>query len=241
MNEFGYTKEQGIKLLDDFLLPRGYQRSEDFDEDPSWYKLYDCEDEDFVYIAAVIDLDLTARLEPVAECGLYVKSYWWELENSEDEVPEFIENLKLARKEVAKDLDEAYKAFQDAFMEKKPDDVYTLVYTYDNYGLFDEDGIPGVRTTDETEWLNLDRASKELYTLVSFNDEVQLYRGNTDITNEILSDESLFKKFYDDKEALEGSDFKYLAYEQAWRCVKEYAKDGYSETIEKYIGKGIIH
>ena len=241
MNEFEYTREQGISFLDDFLLPRGYEHSEDFDENPSWYKLYNCEDDDFVYIAAIIDLDLTAKLEPMADFGLHVKSYYGELEDLEDETPKFINSLKLAKKEVIKDLDEVYKIFQDTFAEKKPDNIYTLTLTYDDYGQFDENGIPGVSTDHELEYNSLDEALKDFYMSISFNDEdVTLYKGNKDITDEILADETLFKKYYDDEDARDEGHFKYLTYEQSWECIKEYADAGYSESIEKYLQDGII-
>lgn len=239
MNEFEYTKEQGIELLDKLLLPKGYEKVEDRDE-PVWFKEHNTES-DWHWVETTITLDLEAFVKPVSDArdGLFIKSYG-ELYGSDEEVNDFITVLKQAKDEVAKDLDEVFKVFQETFAEKKPDNIYTLVTKWDDYGEFDEDGLPGVETTREDEYDSLEEALKEFYTCLSFNDGVELYRGNKDITYDVLEDESLFKTYYNNKEAVSNSDFKYLTYEQAWECVKEYTEEGYSELLHDYVDKGII-
>ena len=242
MNEFEYTKEQGIELLDKLLLPKGYERSDEREE-PKWFKIYDCDENDCAWVTATITLDLEAYVKPVVEDyidGLFINSYCGELYGSDEEVNNFITVLKQARDAVAKDLDEVFKVFQETFTEKKPDNIYTLVTKWDDYGEFDEDGLPGVEATREDEYGSLEEVLKEFYTCLSFNDRVELYRGNKDITYDVLEDESLFKTYYNNKEAVSDSDFKYLTYEQAWECVKEYTEEGYSELLHDYVAKGII-
>ena len=52
--------------------------------------------------------------------------------------------------------------------------------------------------------------------------------------------EDLFKKFYADKNAIKCCNFNSLTYNQAWQCVKEYAVDGYSSSMQEYIEQGIV-
>ena len=60
------------------------------------------------------------------------------------------------------------------------------------------------------------------------------------LTEEIINSEDLFKKFYADKNALKCCNFNSLTYNQAWQCVKEYAVDGYSSSMQEYIEQGIV-
>ena len=60
------------------------------------------------------------------------------------------------------------------------------------------------------------------------------------ITDETINNEDLFKKFYADKSALKYCNFNSLTYNQAWQCVKEYAVDGYSSSMQEYIEQGIV-
>ena len=243
MNEFGYTKAQGIELLDKLLLPKGYKKVAEKNE-PKWFKIYDCEENDCAWVAATITLDLEAFVKPVVEDyidGFCVNSYsCGGYEEAEWVVEEFITIMKEASKEVSKDLDEIFKVFQETFVEKKPDNIYTLVIRYTDYGEFDEDGLPGVETTREDEYDSLEEALKEFYTCLSFNDGVELYRGNKEITYDVLEDESLFKTYYNNEETVSDGDFKYLTYDQAWECIKEYTEEGYSKLIHDYVDKGII-
>ena len=239
MNEFSYTKEQGIELLDKLLLPKGYERSDERDE-PVWFKEHYCEEN---LVEAIITLGLEAFIKPIIDDytdGLFINSYCGIFYGADSDFDDFIITLKQAKEEVAKDLDEAFKVFQETFAEKKSDKVYTLVIKFTDYGSFDEDGLPGVETIREDEYDSLEEALKEFYTCLSFNDGVELYRGNKEITYDVLEKESLFKTYYNNKEAVSGGDFKHLTYEQAWECVKEYAEEGYSELLRDYIDKGII-
>lgn len=243
MNEFEYTKEQGIELLDKLLLPKGYEKVEEKNES-KWFKIYNCEENDCAWVEATITLDLEAFVKPVVEDyidGFCVNSYsCGGYEGAEWEVEELITIMKKASKEVSKDLDEVFKIFQETFAEKKPDNIYTLVIKYTDYGEFDEDGLPGVEAIHEDEYESLEEALKEFYTGLSLNDGVELYRGNKEITYDVLEDESLFKTYYNNKEAVSYGHFKYLAYEQAWECVKEYTEEGYSKLIHDYVAEGII-
>ena len=241
MNEFSYTKEQGIELLDKLLLPKGYERIEDNSSEPAWFKMHDA-GSDWHWVEATITIELEAFVKPVSDArdGLFVNSYCGELYGEEESVSNFINLLKYAKDEVSKDLDEVFKVFQETFAEKKSDNIYTLITKWQDYGSFDEDGIPGVETIREDEYDSLEEALKEFYTCLSFNDGVELYRGNKEITYDVLENESLFKTYYNNKEAVSNGDFKYLAYEQAWECVKEYTEEGYSKLLRNYIDEGII-
>lgn len=241
MNEFEYNKKQGIELMNKILIPKGYMESDEHAE-PYWYKEYEVV-EDYFWLTAIIKLDLTAEVSPNKLCDsdtLFVKSYWWEDKGIEDETEIFIAEFKKVKKELIKDLDEAYKIFQDTFVEKKSEDIYTFTCIYTDYGQVDEMGIPGVETEHEEEFNSLDEALNEFYMSVSFNEEAYIYKGNKDITEEIINSEDLFKKFYADKNALKCCNFNLLTYNQAWQCVKEYAVDGYSSSMQEYIEQGIV-
>lgn len=240
MNEFSYTDEQGIELLDKLLLPKGYEKYED-KHGPVWFKIHDSDERDWYWMVATITLDLESFVKPEIDTvhGLFVKSYG-ELYGSDGDITNFITLLQEAEADVKKDLDEVFKVFQETFTEKKPDNIYTLVNKWDDYGEFDEDGIPGVETTSEEEYDSLEEALKDFYACVSFNEEVELYRGNKEITYDVLEDESLFKTYYNNKEVVLEGDFQHLTYEQAWECVKEYTEEGYSELLHDYRARGII-
>ena len=241
MNEFEYSKKQGIELMNKILIPKGYAESEEHTE-PYWYKEYEVVD-GHLWLTAIIKLDLTAEVSPnklYDSDTLFVKSYWWEYKGIEDETEIFIEGLKEVKKELIKDLDEVYKIFQDTFAEKKSEDTYTFTCIYTDYGQVDEMGIPGVETEHEEEFDSLDEALNEFYMSVSFNEEAYIYKGNKDITEETINNEDLFKKFYADKNALKCCNFNSLTYNQAWQCVKEYAVDGYSSSMQEYIEQGIV-
>ncbi len=239
MFDFEYSLEQGIELFDQFLLPKGYERTKLPISSPDnhiWVKyLYD--ENDVVTASIIINLDMTAKVNldiGIGEYdGAFVKSYTFE--EDEDETESVFDLLKEARDTAEKDLDELHEFLKDLLCEKKPDNVYTLVFKYNDYGRFDEDGIPGVETTDELEYFKLEEALNEFYTCVSLNEEALLYKGNTDITADILHDKELFKKFYDNKKAFENTDFNGLTYEQALQCVDEYADHGYSELLDTFV------
>ena len=241
MNEFEYNKKQGIELMNKILIPKGYMESDEHTE-PYWYKEYEVV-EDHIWLTTIIKLDLTAEVSPnklYDSDTLFVKSYWWEDKGIEDETEIFIAEFKKVKKELVKDLDEVYKIFQDTFAEKKSEDIYTFTCIYTDYGQVDEMGIPGVETEHEEEFNSLDEALNEFYMSVSFNEEAYIYKGNKDITEEIINSEDLFKKFYADKNALKCCNFNSLTYNQAWQCVKEYAVDGYSSSMQEYIEQGIV-
>ncbi len=225
INEFEYDKELGIKLIEKFLLPRGYKRADDFDSNISWYKIVEAEDDeeevnDSLCLCQVIDFYLNAKLECNTEFGgLWVKSY--EFNDPADEIDAFIELIKKAKKEVSKDIDELFEFLQDKLVEKVPDDIYTVSYYYKDFGCFDENGLPGVDTYMENTFESFEDALAEAYTCISFDDNnVEIYKGNKNITNEVLTKEENFKKFYN-SDRLKESDFENMHYMDAWEYICE--------------------
>lgn len=225
INEFEYTKEQGIKLIEEFLLPIGYERAYDedhFERNPYWHKLIKSTEElsDSVDVYQVIDLGLNAKIDFVSDgYGIWAKSY--EFNDSADEIDAFIELIKKAKKEVSKDIDELFEFLQDKLVEKIPDDIYTVSYYYKDFGRFDENGLPGVDTYMENTFESFEDALANVYTCISFDDDnVEIYKGNKNITNEVLTNEENFKNFYN-SDRLKESAFENMHYMDAWDFICE--------------------
>ena len=125
--------------------------------------------------------------------------------------------------------------------EQMPDpNKYYVRYCWTDYGQFNEDGLPGVEVESIDSYGTLEEALDELYTDISFNEEAAIYKNKKDITEDILADESNFKNFFENSKEKQHTNFEALTYEQAIQCIREYAEEGYSETMDEYIDNGII-
>jgi len=100
--------------------------------------------------------------------------------------------------------------------------MYTLRFGWEDFGAFDEDGIPGIFKYGKDEFNSLDVAVNAYFAHISFDDVVEIYNDNKNIENDILYNEDFFRKFFEDKDALQHANFAGLTYDEAWKKVVEY-------------------
>lgn len=102
--------------------------------------------------------------------------------------------------------------------------MYIVKYTWEDFGQLDDDGIPGVFVHDKDKFNFLEEAINDYFMHISFDENPEIYDGKKSIEKEILYNEELFKKFYEDKEALKYSDFSQMTYEESWARVVDYRR-----------------
>ena len=100
--------------------------------------------------------------------------------------------------------------------------MYTLRFGWEDFEAFDEDDIPGIFKYGKDEFNSLDTAVNAYFAHISFDDVVEIYNDNKNIESDILYNEDFFKKFFEDKDALQHTNFAGLTYDEAWKKVVEY-------------------
>ena len=124
MNNIAYTKEARIRMIEDVLLPLGYEKT-DKNYETSWFKYYD-EDSNYSPVM-VIDIYLGAELEfNYIHLTSQLDEYDYDPDEDDiDEVGDFINLVKKANEQVINDLHKVQKYIEDTILNDRllPDEL----------------------------------------------------------------------------------------------------------------------